>query len=162
MSNSFRGYGAFQASSNNSFPRAAKHHSLVGDLWANLQIVSKTDVLGHDSASEKALRQNMVCPTVSSEGVVETQRPVAFQPSFNNPFRKCWAFQASSNNPSEGMGHLSTPLPKGLPSIIQPGGGTCVQITKRLQNGNSRTKSRGRKNTNPKHGLANCVLRGGR
>ena len=53
LSNSFRGYGAFQASSNNSFPRAAKHPLVGGDLWANLQIVSKTDVLGHDSASEK-------------------------------------------------------------------------------------------------------------
>ena len=127
-----------------------------GNLWANLQIVSKTDVLGHDSASEKAPRQNMVWPTASSEGVVETQRPVAFLPSLNNPFRRSWALQAPSNN------HLSTPLPKGLPSIIQPGGGTCGQITKRLQNGSSRAKFQKRKNTTPKHGLANCVLRRGR
>ena len=64
-----------------------------------------------------------------SEGLFgDAWKDGAFQTSFNNPFRWLWALQASSNNPSEGMGpsiHLSiTPflslsgLPKvwGLPS----------------------------------------------
>ena len=89
-------------------PRACQaSSSLVGGLWANHQIVSKTDALGHDSASEKALSQNMVWPTVFSEGVVERRRYGAFQPSFNNPIRRSRAFQASPNHPFQGYGALS-------------------------------------------------------
>ena len=101
LSGPFRGYVAVQASSNNPFLRACQASSILVDLWANHQNVFKMGTLGHDSASEKSLSQNIVLP-VFSEGVVERNQYGVFWPSFNTPFPRLRAFLVSSNNPFRG------------------------------------------------------------
>ena len=198
-------------------PNIAKQHlpracqassSLVGGLWANHQIVSKTDALGHDSASEKALSQNMVWPTVFSDGVVERRTPSeglgpsrplqttpskgmgrcqnfymnnfrfpqnkpterifrlwAIQSSSNNPFRGFWAFQVSLSNSFRGCGAFQASSNNPFSEGCQASSSLVGNLWANHQMSPKRTlwdTIPRAKNTKPKHGLANCVLGGGR